>query len=258
MSPRASTKVNVDSASVLNARHAAARPRLRSRRSDSSVPSPVSAAREASWEARPSIRCFDPHHSIVFFDEHSTPVAEMTVCFECGNFRLMPGRADERAMTDAEGIFIADTCRALGVGGCPPAGTFRMPDFPTLPEHASRALLTMVEREDLLRSLALSAAHGVKEDLRLADLTAIDRKVLCAWFAGARHRTSGGFQCEDGRELRLDDYDSCVMPVERTCDATVGDFVACTRGRLGKLCGVDPGECGKTDACHRGVVLWHR
>ena len=56
--------------------------------------------------------------------------------------------------------------------------------------------------------------------------------------------------------LVLDDYASCAKPVVRGCDATVGDFVACTRGRLGKeLCAADPPECARTDACRRGVVL---
>lgn len=219
---------------------------------------PVSAAPEAAWDARPVIRCFDPHHSIVFFDEHSTPIGEMTVCFECGNFRLAPGPADEAAMTDAEGLFVADTCRALDVGGCPPAGTFRMPDrLPMLPEHASRASLTGWEQQDLQRSLALAAPHGVKEAVRLADLTSTDRKVLCSWFAGARHATGGGLECKDGRQLMLEDYDACVKPVPKKCDATAGDFVACTRARLGTLCGVDAPECARTDGCHKGVVLTH-
>ena len=209
---------------------------------------PVAASRDVAM-------CFEPHHSIVFFDERSTPIAEMTVCFECGNFRLAPGLEGEAGMTETEGNFIADTCRALSVGGCPPGGTFRMPP---LPQPAEDLTLTMGDLEERRRHVALAAPHGVKEDVRLANLPLPDRKVLCAWLAGAWHRASGDFECEDGRGLRVDAFDACAKPVSTRCEATVRDFVVCTRARIGTLCGSDPPECARMDACKKGVVLRYR
>jgi hypothetical protein len=215
----------------------------------------VRLAAGPAWDARPSISCFEPHHAVVFFDERDAPVAEIDVCFMCGNFKLAPGPESEAGMTDLEGHFFADTCRTLGVGGCPPDGTFRMPDLP--PEHASRQSLSAWELQELNRNAALAAQHGVTENLRLSDLTTIDRKLLCAWFGGVRHATGAAFECAaDGRLRILVDQEQCMARVPRECQGTVGDFVTCARARLTKMCGPDDvPACRITDACRKGVVL---
>ncbi|HSO34067.1 MAG TPA: hypothetical protein VLT33_16145 [Labilithrix sp.] len=209
----------------------------------------------ASWRARPSVQCFEPHHAVVLFDAQDVPVAEVDVCFECGNFTVTSAPDDEGAMTDEEGTFFAETCRAQKVGGCPPPGRYRMPDLPPLPEHAALRSLSIVEQEDHWRREALAQPHGLTEATRLADLSPIDRKVLCAWLVGASRRASSGLECLDGRRMRVDDLAQCARPAPRGCEASVSDFVTCTRARLGTYCSVDPPACAKTDACKRGVVL---
>ena len=209
----------------------------------------------ASWRTRPRIRCFEPHHAVVLFDAQDRPVAEIDVCFECGNFTVTSAPDDEAGMTDEEGTFFAETCRAQNVGGCPPPGSYRMPDLPALPEQAALRSLSRVEQEDHWRRVALAQPHGLTEATRLADLRAIDRRVLCAWFVSATRRASAGLECVDGRRMTVDDLAQCDRPAPRGCTASVADFVACTRARLGTYCGVDPPACATVDACKRGVVL---
>lgn len=216
-----------------------------------------SGTQEGSWRLRPIVRCFDPHHSVVLFDDRGVPAAEIVLCFECGNLRLTPGPGpdSEAVMTDVEARFFADTCRALDVGGCPPPGTSRMPDLPPLPEDAPRRALDSWKQQELLRVEALGRPHGINESLRLADLAAVDRKLWCAWLANARRGVLGGFECQDGRVMLLEEPETCAKPVAQSCEATVGDLVSCTRARLGEMCRVDPPACAKTDACKKGVVL---
>jgi len=209
----------------------------------------------ATWRTRPSIRCFDPHHAVVFFDDQGVPVAEIDVCFECGNFTLTSVAAGERAMTDAEGMFFADTCRARNVGGCPPAGTDHMPDLPPPPESARLESMTIQEQQDHWRRRSLDEPHDLTETTRLADLSAREHKRLCAWFASATQRSAHGLECIDGRRMVVQDLAECLAPIGRGCEATVGDLAACTRSRLHTYCGVDAPGCTRTDACQKGVRL---
>jgi hypothetical protein len=206
------------------------------------------ASLPASWSKRASIRCFEPHHALVFFDERGVPVADIAVCFECGNFKLAPGPEDERSMTDEEVAFFADTCRAQGVGGCPPDGASRMPDRPA--EAGPQLSYEEYVVEDRKRMLARDV--GVRADALLTDLQPLERKLTCAWL-GRGSRGLTGWECQDGRAFVLDDAETCRKPVAK-CDATVGDLVECARSRIVELCGAESPRCAKSDACQRGVV----
>jgi hypothetical protein len=208
-------------------------------------------AAPASWSARVRSRCFDPHHAVVFFDDKGAPVGELTTCFACGTLRVRPGPADDALMTDEAGAFFADTCRALGVGACPPARASRVPDLlpsaeSTLSEEAARPL--RVRR-------ALARDHGVPLGRQLGDLSSVERNVLCAWLdSGMRIVAPGGrFTCKDGRTIVRAERRTCEKMPSASCGATVGDLTMCLRARLDPLCGGDSPGCANSDRCHWGV-----
>lgn len=210
-----------------------------------------------TWRARPSVRCFDPHHAVVFFDDHDAPVGEIDVCFECGNFTLtnIRERDGEGGMTSAEGMFFADTCRAQGVGGCPPPGSYRMPDLPPLPDRVAANALSPSEQDDYWRRKSLAEPLDLAAATRLADLSTQQQRLLCAWFASATRRSGHGLECQDGRRMTVQEPSACVTPIARGCEATVGDLMACTRSRLHTYCSVDAPGCAKADTCKKGVLL---
>lgn len=208
-----------------------------------------------TWRARPSIRCFDPHHAVVFFDDHDVPVGEVDICFECGNFMLTNVRDSEGGMTDDEGTFFADTCRAQNVGGCPPPGTYRMPDLPPLPDRVAVNARSPVEQEDYWRRQSLAEPLDLDPATRLTELSTQQQRLACAWLASATQRSGHGLECQDGRRMRVQEPTECIGPIPRGCEATVGDLTACTRSRLHTYCSVDAPGCTKADACKKGVLL---
>jgi hypothetical protein len=211
----------------------------------------VGRAAPGSWSERARTRCFEPHHSVVFFGDRGEPVAEITICFECGTLRIEPGPADDAQMTEEEARFFAETCRALGVGGCPPAGASRLPDLPppaesALPEEAAAAL--RVRR-------ALARDHGIPSGRRLRELSSVERDVLCAWIdSGMRLAVATGhFTCKDGRTIARGARERCQRTPSASCSATVGDLTACLRARVDPLCGPDTPGCARSDQCRWGV-----
>lgn len=201
----------------------------------------------ASWGRRAYVSCYDPHHAVVFFDERGVPVADITVCFECGNFKLAPGPDDERSMTEDEAAFFAETCRAQNAGGCPPRGASRMP----APPQADPAI-SYEEHAHQERRRMLARDAGVNEEARLAELSPAERRLTCAWLMNGS-RGLFAWECADGRVFAVDDKETCSRPPAR-CDATVGDLVACARSRLADMCREDSPRCAKSDACKRGVM----
>lgn len=209
----------------------------------------------SAWRKRPSISCFEPHPAVVFFDARDAPVGEIDVCFGCGNFTLTNVRDGEGGMTDEEGMFFADTCRDQHAGGCPPPGTYRMPDLPPLPEHAAVRALSADEQSEHWRRGALAEPLDLDASARLADLSARQQRLACAWLVSATRRSHGSLECEDGRRMGVQETAACLTPIARGCEATVGDLAACVRSRLHTYCRVDAPACVKTDACKKGVLL---
>lgn len=198
----------------------------------------------SSWSRRPDVRCFEPHHSVVFFDEHDVPVAEISVCFECGNMKLLPGPSREAGMTDGEGTLFADLCRAHGVGACPPPGAKRIPDLPlqSRPTDEGRQALTIHR--------ALSRKIDVPTERRIDQLSKRDRKLFIAWLASVT-AAAPGLQCNDGRLIVS--TEGADWDKHPRCNATVGEIEGCTRSRLEPVCGPDAPECAQSDLCQWGT-----
>ena len=53
------------------------------------------------------VDCFEPHHGLVFYDEHWKPVASVDLCFACSSFVSRPARAGVSIDYDALEAFFA-------------------------------------------------------------------------------------------------------------------------------------------------------
>jgi hypothetical protein len=221
--------------------------------------SPLSAAQTAlaaailrdaprSFSQRARVSCFEPHHAVVFFGDDDRPVAEITICFTCGNFHLAPGPAEEASMSDAEAMFFADLCRALGVGACPAEGKATLPDLP--PE--AEATLSPAEAARARVDRALSRPMGVDPGRRVSTLSPGEKRLACAWLQSAVHPIGARIPCADGRTLVAEEPSECVRGPRRPCGATIAQVTACARSRLQPLCGADTPSCAESDSCRWG------
>ncbi len=140
---------------------------------------PLSAAQSAEFlalaalpESRTRFRCdFDPHHAFVFRDARGRPVADVQVCFECGEWTLN----DARPRTLPEGAFtrLAALCRELELGGCPTAQREDESDY----WESYRAWF------ELGAPPRPSVALAIPAQTRLSALTAEQQRKLCAYRA---------------------------------------------------------------------------
>jgi hypothetical protein len=201
-----------------------------------------------TFSQRARVSCFEPHHAVVFFGEDDRPVAEITICFTCGNFHLAPGPAEEASMSDAEAMFFANLCRELGVGACPATGKAILPDLP--PEAATSLSPAEARRARVER--ALSRPMGVDPQRRVSALSPAEKRLACAWLQSAVHLIGSGIPCADGRTLVAEEPSECVAGPARTCRATIADLTACARSRLQPLCGADAPSCARSDSCRWG------
>jgi hypothetical protein len=193
--------------------------------------------------------CFNPHHAVVFFDDHDVPVAEVTVCFGCGDLRVQPGPTFYVGMTDAEADFFAETCRALRVGGCPPPGSSQMPATARSPAEVA------IERGP--RGRPADREPGIPWERPLAGMSRVERKVLRAWLDSVTRVWAPfqSFTCADGRRFVNSAHDPKGRDPQ-DCDATVGDFIDCIRRRVDSLCKpYDGPTCAKVDPCRWGIYL---
>ncbi len=180
---------------------------------------PLSAAQSAELLALAALpdprfrfRCgFDPHHAFVFRDGEGRPVAEVQVCFACGEWML----DDQEPRPFPEGAFarLAALCRDLELGGCPPVDL-------------------KVERE-LWRSYRewlgsgapprASSALGIPGEIHLSALSPEQRAKLCAYRAVESARfdphasESARYELDDGRQFWLRMYDECLAEFPK-CD----------------------------------------
>jgi hypothetical protein len=167
---------------------------------------------------RTRMRCYDPHHSFVAFDENGVASSELTVCFECNYWSF--NDAAEEPLPPTVGNELGELCRALGLGGCPK---------PTLGEVDEAELEAQQEaRQAEVRAWRASGAEGplwtrtsVSRDARLVDLTLGEKRQLCAErvFSGFDH---GALHYETGETVRFQNYAECVDTFPK-CEAKVED-----------------------------------
>jgi len=183
-------------------------------------------------------RCgFDPHHAFVFYDARGVPVAEIMVCFTCGEWMARPQPASmTRVMGDHDATLQA-FCEELHLGGC------------------------SVGREDLGDRLRAAAERrrkqnggswwpqgdvlgsGLGPERHVDALTPAERRLLCVASAEAmltigkafQGHPGVGYECRDGRSLSYLQIAECVDRGPR-CGVSVGAVEACMRRLPGDVC----------------------
>jgi hypothetical protein len=157
-------------------------------------------------------RCdFDPHHAFVFRDTEGRPVAELQVCFGCGEWML----DDEGPRPFQNGAFarLAALCRDLELGGCPPVD-------PKVEPELWRSYREWLGSGAPPRP---SVALGIPGEVRLSALSPEQRAKLCAYRAVESARfdpdasESARYELDDGREFWLQTYDECLAEFPK-CD----------------------------------------
>jgi hypothetical protein len=183
---------------------------------------PLSAAQSAELlalaalpESRTRLRCdFDPHHAFVFRDARGGPVADVQVCFGCGEWTL----DDAEPRTLPEGAFtrLAALCRELELGGCPPVEREDESDY----WESYRAWF------GLGAPPRPSVALGIPGQTQLSALSVEQREKLCAYRAAESPRLRFGsdeplehprYELENGRSFWLQTYDECLAEFPK-CD----------------------------------------
>jgi hypothetical protein len=152
----------------------------------------VTALRKPPVPGDPMIhaRCiFNPHHAFVFFDADDAPVAELDVCFSCGQVSSWPYKPpglDTRAMWNAVGSL----CRDLALSVCSPDFFF---DRARANEALGRAMTPVVHR-------GIADELGVDPQTLESKLGPEARRLLCRW-------SNHVGRLWDGRRLVQDDED---------------------------------------------------
>jgi hypothetical protein len=218
----------------------------------------------------PASRCaFSPHHGFVFFDRDGTPIAELQVCFDCGEWSV--SFASGSSLTGDGEVKLRKLCEQLHLGGC---------WFGTEPSPAQKS----VEARGLLQDPphAGLADLGVDPALVEAKATAVQKEILCRWANAEaylwgrgplrRRMDQGdgrdgafGFQFDEGpsQALRVSVQDtaSCVAKLPK-CNVPVGAVERCYRARYpsGQLLRDDfvfpvkpPEVCEAASGCMWGV-----
>jgi hypothetical protein len=201
--------------------------------------------------------CFDPHHSIVLFDDRGVPAAEIVVCFECDNWRLYPspnGRRESGIGPEAR-RFLAELCRTLRVGGCPAEGQ-GAPVAPPGDGVESESVPSWSRSGPEWGRAHTELATGVAPDRLMNTLDEADRRKLCAWSYRA-DLLGGHFRCPNGTILPTPptSFEECLNKVG-TCKASVADFVDCQRGTFAHFCEPQPSTCENVRSCQLG--FWAR
>jgi hypothetical protein len=222
------------------------------------------------------VRCYDPHHSFVLFDARGIPRAELTVCFECGNWALNDGRIISFPEGKAEDL--GALCWELGLGGCPALrdDSVVVTEEESSPEEVAleAKYKAQEEADDALdntyRAWQRSGAPAplwtrtsAKPETRVPDLTLGEKKQLCA------ERAFGGFggfggtvEFDGGTTIRFLSLEECVASFP-TCDVELSelDFADLSRSHARDSLFNSPLECverwltGPLGNCHWGIEV---
>jgi hypothetical protein len=156
------------------------------------------------------LRCaYQPNHAFVFYGADGTPVAELGVCFTCGQWAWSDGgpvQVSNEAYDE-----LAELCRELGLEGCP------SDEKTTWDEKAYRAW----ERSGA--PARPSATLGISPSRRLTELTEVEKRKLCAWrIVETRRSEKLEIEFDDGGRVRFQSYDECLERFPR-CEVTLGE-----------------------------------
>lgn len=192
----------------------------------------VALAEQPDPEVRRIVtRCeFDPHHAFVFYDARGVPVAELLVCFSCGQWDLLPAPSGVSELMGKNEPELRRLCEELKLGGCH-LGDDAFTDKIREARQARRA------KEPAPRALGLPAALGIDGSTPLKDLSPQQRWATCLasghyTLSRTSYALAQGFQCENdprvGRFTHVwecrDSFPSCDVPLERV-DACWPRFV---------------------------------
>jgi hypothetical protein len=182
------------------------------------------------------LRCgFNPHHAFVFTDAGDRPVADVRVCFECGEWSL--NGEYQVSMPDGAYAQLAELCQRLGLGGCPLAAE------PGRTESAAwtrEEFWRWYEQGDPPRA---SSALGIAKDKALSAMTEVERRKLCAYRTSEVQRSAldapdPSYDFGGGRTYRIQSFGECLerfpncdLPLEALENAA---FHLNRQGRLAK------------------------
>jgi hypothetical protein len=213
--------------------------------------SPSSKGSPSNRLLRARTRCdFDPHHAFVWWSAAGLPVAELDVCFECGEWMEAPSAGLDGLMWPRESEVTRALCDALDLGGCHAADD-------AFARYAATAAADLAPE---VTAIGVSTAKPTRE------ASDPDRRRLCAWYGAvsAQHdelrRLAAGatLACEAGarpsRAWRFDDWRGCRATFPR-CDATIAAVAACVSATLADPCEKSgPARaCDGVEACTWGV-----
>jgi hypothetical protein len=201
---------------------------------------------------------FNPHHAFVFFDRAGTPIAELDVCFECGEWVVTPGPDKLRSplVTPAADASFHALCRELGLGDCWSEDELANAHFDSLAERG-----------------LIAEHHGGVEDLGIdlslseAKTTTLQKRLLCRWAHSqtARWRrgwpltsafdsddSAWGVRCTDDSAwgVVFRSADECVAKFPK-CDVSVGEVERCLSARFPRAKRKYEFQCSKAlpDVC---------
>lgn len=157
---------------------------------------------------------FDPHHAFVFYDDTGAPVADIQVCFGCGEWSLSGGDS----ITLPTGVYskLAKLCSDLQLGGCPVAEDEENAYFSSYRQWVKSGALA---RPSTMLSISPSR--------KLASMNDVEKRRLCAWRAvelgDVRELDEDlGRDWDRPRSFRLQSFQQCVDRFPR-CQATLGE-----------------------------------
>jgi hypothetical protein len=208
---------------------------------------------------RAHTRCdFDPHHAFVFFDAAGAPVANLQVCFECGEWVAEPhidGIGDSPSMMRAdESAAVVRLCDELHLGACFLADRAKMD---ALEEKWRAARVAPEGGLSTWGARAIALPVKVEPSRSLADTSIEERRSLCAWYVRAHSAAfpirGGSYECASGRKWSVLGFDECLATFPR-CAVTVGAAHACMRGLLeGDVCAQKAPCANGVDGCTWGL-----
>lgn len=199
-------------------------------------------------------RCeFDPHHAFVFHDARGVPVAEMLVCFSCGQWVLRPAPQGIAELMGKHEPELRRLCEELGLGGCAIGDDAFM-------EKVSEARRARREQASPVRALGLPAALEIDGTTPLKDLSPRQRRTTCILMAEhllshSMFRPTSGFEC--AKDSRPGQFSLPWECPERfpSCDVAVGRVDACWPRFVEDPCGEQPetrAACEGLDECLPG------
>jgi hypothetical protein len=189
----------------------------------------------------PLTRCdFDPHHTVLFYDEAGAVIGGLLVCFSCSDWVVVPSHPDlQKLMSREERAALHELFEALGLG----SRSFDSDTRNELFEYRGRVYGTppneLTEAGKLQQTRRIALRSGIDPLAPARGLTAVQRLRSCTWFhhelrvGGAYAHPGSGYECVDRRTFRLREHsvDQCAA-VKLRCDATAGQIESCLAALL--------------------------